>query len=63
MLNCTDVIFGTHRDAPDATDEHRSWGEVLLAATLQGAVFGGVKAAIDRAGASATRRMTETWPD
>ncbi|MBC9716110.1 DUF4235 domain-containing protein [Streptomyces sp. TRM66268-LWL] len=54
--------LGHEEDAPDATDEHRGWGEVLLAATLQGAVFAGVKAAIDRAGAAATRRMTGTWP-
>ncbi|MFF7356686.1 MULTISPECIES: DUF4235 domain-containing protein [Streptomyces] len=48
--------------APDATDEERSWREVLLAATLQGAIFAGVKAAVDRAGATAVRRLTGTWP-
>ena len=35
-------------DAPDAIDEDREWLEVLLAATLQGAIFGLVKAAVDR---------------
>ncbi|MFD7027348.1 DUF4235 domain-containing protein [Streptomyces sp. NPDC059917] len=49
-------------DAPDATDEHRSWREILLAAGLQGAVFAVVKAAVDRSGAVATRRLTGTWP-
>ncbi|MFI1354770.1 DUF4235 domain-containing protein [Streptomyces sp. NPDC020898] len=49
-------------DAPDATDEHRSWREVLSAAVLQGAIFAGVKAAVDRGGATATRRLTGTWP-
>jgi len=49
-------------DAPDATDEERSWGDVLLAATLQGAIFAAVKAAVDRAGAATTRRLTGTWP-
>ncbi|MFG2717735.1 DUF4235 domain-containing protein [Streptomyces sp. NPDC048416] len=49
-------------DAPDATDEDRTWREVLIAATLQGAIYAVVKATVDRAGASATRRLTGTWP-
>ncbi|MGW4440584.1 DUF4235 domain-containing protein [Streptomyces sp. NPDC004596] len=55
-------LVGHDDDAPDATDEDRGWREVLLAATLQGAIFAGVKAAVDRAGAVATRRLTGTWP-
>jgi len=55
-------MLGHDEDAPDATDEDRTWTEVLLAATLQGAVFAGVKAAVDRAGATTTRRLTGTWP-
>ncbi|MGW6686236.1 DUF4235 domain-containing protein [Streptomyces sp. NPDC054961] len=49
-------------DAPGATDEDRSWKEVLVAAALQGAIFAVVKAAVDRSGAVATRRVTGTWP-
>ncbi|MFD3542628.1 DUF4235 domain-containing protein [Streptomyces sp. NPDC058662] len=49
-------------DAPDATDEHRSWQEILIAAAIQGAIFAVVKATVDRSGAIATRRMTGTWP-
>jgi hypothetical protein len=41
-------------DAPDATSSDYSWGEVLAAAALQGAIFAVVKAAIDRGGAKAT---------
>ncbi|MFF9212909.1 MULTISPECIES: DUF4235 domain-containing protein [unclassified Streptomyces] len=55
-------MLGHDEDAPDATDEERSWSEVLLAAMLQGAIFAGVKAAVDRAGAETTRRLTGTWP-
>ncbi|MFE5084132.1 DUF4235 domain-containing protein [Streptomyces mirabilis] len=55
-------MLGHDEEAPDATDEERSWNEVLLAATLQGAIFAAVKAAVDRAGATATRRLTGTWP-
>lgn len=49
-------------EAPEATDEHRSWRTVLAAATVQGAIFGLVKAAIDRGGATGFRKLTGTWP-
>lgn len=35
-------------DAPDAGDLERGWAEVLVAATLQGAISGAVKAALNR---------------
>ncbi|MFB9834113.1 DUF4235 domain-containing protein [Actinoallomurus acaciae] len=35
-------------DTPDAGDLERSWAEVLIAATLQGAISGAVKAALNR---------------
>lgn len=47
---------------PDATDPQRSWREVLLAATLQGAIFALVKAAIDRGAAEGIHKFTGTWP-
>ena len=49
-------------DAPRATDAHRSWREVLPAAALQGAIFGLVKATLDRLAAEGTRSLTGTWP-
>ncbi|MFI8933228.1 DUF4235 domain-containing protein [Streptomyces sp. NPDC053474] len=55
-------VVGRDEDAPDATDEERAWSQVLLAATLQGAIFAAAKAAVDRAGATAVRRLTGTWP-
>lgn len=55
-------MVGDNQDAPDATDEDRGWREVLTAAVLQGAIFAGVKAAVDRGGAAAARRLTGTWP-
>jgi hypothetical protein len=52
-----------HEDeAPKATDRHRTWKQVLPAAALQGAVFGFVKAAMDRAGARSFERATGAWP-
>ncbi|MEU8030799.1 DUF4235 domain-containing protein [Streptomyces sp. NPDC049099] len=55
-------MLGHDDDAPDATDEERGWGEVVTAAVLQGAIFAGTKAVVDRAGAAATRSLTGTWP-
>jgi hypothetical protein len=49
-------------EAPKATDEDRGWREVVAAAAAQGAVFGGVKAVIDRAGASGFAKLTGAWP-
>ncbi|GGP71723.1 DUF4235 domain-containing protein [Saccharothrix coeruleofusca] len=48
--------------APTATQRDRGWGEVLLAATVQGAIFGLVKAAIDRGGATGYDKLTGEWP-
>jgi hypothetical protein len=54
----------THEEEPpSATEPDRSWMEVLVAATAQGATFALVKAAADRAGAVAVQRATGTWPD
>ncbi|MBB5868859.1 putative metal-dependent enzyme (double-stranded beta helix superfamily) [Allocatelliglobosispora scoriae] len=50
-------------DTPNATDERRTWREILIAAALQGAVFAVVKAAVDRGGAVGVRRITGRWPD
>ena len=52
-----------HEDeAPESTDAQRGWAEVLIAATLQGAIFALVKAAADRGAATMTRRLTGVWP-
>jgi hypothetical protein len=50
-------------DAPEATSQDYGWGEVLLAAAVQGAIFAVVKAAIDRGGAAGVRKLTGDWPD
>jgi Protein of unknown function (DUF4235) len=48
--------------APDAKDARKGWGEVLAGAIVHGAVFGGIKAAVDRAGATGFAKVTGTWP-
>ena len=50
-------------DAPSATDRDYTWGQVLIAAAVQGAIFGAVKAATDRAGAIGYRKATGDWPE
>jgi len=49
-------------EPPKATDEMRGWREVVLAAAVEGAVFAGVKAAVDRAGAKGFAHATGVWP-
>jgi len=47
---------------PSARDPESSWQQIAVAALLQGAIFGAVKAVVDRAGASAFAHATGTWP-
>ncbi|MFF4685466.1 DUF4235 domain-containing protein [Streptomyces sp. NPDC001307] len=49
-------------DAPDALDQDRGWGEILLAAAVQGAIFAVVRSAVNRTGAKAIARSTGVWP-
>ncbi|MGI8798488.1 MAG: DUF4235 domain-containing protein [Pseudonocardia sp.] len=58
------VVFGQlwkrisgEDEAPDATSDDYGTREVLAAAALQGAVFGVVKAAVDRAGIKGVRKL------
>jgi hypothetical protein len=55
-------LWSDERDPPKAKESEYGWREVLPAALLQGAIFGLVKAAIDRGGARAFERLTGTWP-
>ncbi|PZS16754.1 MAG: hypothetical protein DLM54_10740 [Acidimicrobiales bacterium] len=55
-------VVAQEDEAPKATDAERGWREVLVSAAAQGAVFGAVKAVIDRGGATWFRRLTGTWP-
>lgn len=47
---------------PDATDEQYTTREVLLAAVLQGALFGLIKSAVDRAGMRVVKRTVNASP-
>jgi hypothetical protein len=62
LFKRTWALLGHEQKAPEATDRDRTWREVIAAAAIQGAVFGGMKALIDRAGATGFWRMTGVWP-
>ena len=49
-------------DAPKARESEYGWKEFLPAAAAQGAVFGVVKAAVDRGGARGFEKLTGVWP-
>jgi Protein of unknown function (DUF4235) len=41
-------LIAREDDTPDAGDLERGWAEVIIAATIQGAIAGAVKAALNR---------------
>lgn len=49
-------------EAPKPMQRDRRWTEVLIAAALEGAIFGFVKATLERAGAKGFERATGAWP-
>jgi TRAP-type C4-dicarboxylate transport system permease small subunit len=51
-----------HEDeVPKPTDARVGWGEVLLAAALQGMLIAVVRAVVDRAAAENTYKLTGVW--
>src|SRR6516225_9453714 len=51
-----------HEEAPEAIDTRRSWGEILTAAALQGAIFAVIRAAVERATAASAEKLTGEQP-
>ena len=51
-----------HDEAPEAIDTRRSWGEILTAAALQGAIFAVIRAAVERAAAAGTEKLAGEEP-
>jgi Protein of unknown function (DUF4235) len=56
------TLVGHEDEAPSSTDRQRGLADILLAAVLQGAIFGLVKAVLDRGGAVGFRKATGVWP-
>jgi hypothetical protein len=59
-----DAIWARFDDEepPNATTKEATTGKVLGAAVLQGVVFSGTRAAVDRWGAKGFYRLTGLWP-
>jgi hypothetical protein len=53
---------GDRSDPPTALESEYGLKEVLIAATVQGAIYALVKTLIDRGGARAFQRWTGEWP-
>ncbi len=49
-------------DAPDALQSEYPLRQILIAATIQGAIFALVKALVDRGGARGFQKLTGSWP-
>jgi uncharacterized protein DUF4235 len=50
------------QEPPEATTAMAPWAKVLGAAALQGAIFGAVRAAVNRGGAKGYEHLTGVWP-
>ena len=53
--------IANEEEPPEATQADRSWKEIVPAAAFQGAVFGAVKAGVDRGGLKGFERLTGVW--
>jgi hypothetical protein len=62
VFNKVWAVLPGEQEAPQATSPEHSTQEVLVAAAVHGAVFGVVKAAVDRAGAKGFKTLTGTDP-
>jgi Protein of unknown function (DUF4235) len=55
-------VVSHEEEAPKAKESEYGWREILPAAALEGAIFGLVKASVDRGGAQAFQKLTGAWP-
>jgi hypothetical protein len=50
------------QEPPDPKQRDASWGKVIAALLLQGAVFGAARGIVDRASRKGFSRLTGSWP-
>jgi Protein of unknown function (DUF4235) len=55
-------LVSHQEEAPKAKESEYGWREILPAAAFEGAIFGLVKAAVDRGGAEGFQKLTGQWP-
>lgn len=56
------ALLAKETEMPRALEQQHGWPEVVAAGVLRGAVFGGVKAVVNRAFADQYFRRTGVWP-
>ena len=56
------ALLGSGAEPPDPDDVDAGWTEIIVSSVLMGAVFGGVRAAVQRGGAKGFQRATGIWP-
>ena len=56
------AVPGHRTETPGPLQSQYSLREIVVAALIQGAIFAGVKAVIDRGGARAFQKWTGEWP-
>ena len=60
------VVWGwidpEHDEPPEAKTKDTSHAKAIGAAAVQGLIFSGVRAGVDRAGATGFEKLTGTWP-
>jgi Protein of unknown function (DUF4235) len=49
-------------EPPDPTRRDTSWGKLILALVLEGAIFRAVRGIVDRASRQGVSRLTGSWP-
>lgn len=55
-------LIGESEGAPAEDERDASWGEVLLAAAVSGAIFATARALVRRGGAKGFEKATGVWP-
>lgn len=55
-------VVADDEDPPKAKESEYGLKEILPAAMVEGAIFGLVKAALDRGGARSFEKLTGSWP-
>jgi hypothetical protein len=49
-------------EPPDPKRRDASWGKLILALVLEGAIFRAVRGVVDRASRHGVRKLTGSWP-
>lgn len=57
------AVAGDTDEPPKTQSPDYRWKQVLIAAAIQGVIYGVIKAAIERVGAQGYQKLTGSWPE